>query len=230
MVSVLIKLKVTGKLIYKCGGSLIHPGVVLTVAHCVDNIARERIMIRAGQWDLSIKNETIPHQDRFIEEIIFHPEYNRSRLSLHNDIALLIMAEPIRLAENVNVICLPDENTAFDRSQCVVTGWGKNNPGRTGKYSQKLKKIDLSIVASGQCQRRLQQTRLGRQYKLHKSFICAGGLPGKDACTGDGGSPLICPIIGTSSQYYQVGIVAMGIGCGNNIPGILLHSIRFLEN
>merc|ERR1712013_364419 len=32
-------------------------------------------------------------------------------------------------------------------------------------------------------------TRLGQKYKLHDSFICAGGVNGKDTCKGDGGSP-----------------------------------------
>ena len=59
----------------------------------------------------------------------------------------------------------------------------------------------------------MRQTRLGRRFLLHDSFMCAGGEPGRDACKGDGGSPLICPIDGKPGYYYQAGIVAWGELC-----------------
>ena len=37
---------------------------------------------------------------------------------------------------------------------------------------------------------------------------------------GDGGGPLMCPIPGKPDNYYQVGIVAWGIGCGTTVPGV----------
>lgn len=38
---------------------------------------------------------------------------------------------------------------------------------------------------------------------------------------GDGGSPLVCPLRNDSERYAQAGIVAWGIGCGENgIPGV----------
>lgn len=38
---------------------------------------------------------------------------------------------------------------------------------------------------------------------------------------GDGGSPLVCPLVNDQERYTQAGIVAWGIGCGeNNIPGV----------
>merc|ERR1711915_184936 len=81
--------------------------------------------------------------------------------------------------------------------------------------------IDLPIVNNYECQDKLRQTRLGQKYKLHDSFICAGGVNGKDACKGDGGSPLVCPSKYDPNTYVQAGIVAWGIGCGENgTPGV----------
>merc|ERR1712119_131696 len=57
--------------------------------------------------------------------------------------------------------------------------------------------------------------------KLHDSFVCAGGVNGKDTCKGDGGSPLVCPSKYDPYTYIQAGIVAWGIGCGEDgTPGV----------
>lgn len=67
----------------------------------------------------------------------------------------------------------------------------------------------------------LRKTRLGSGFKLHKTFVCAGGEENKDACKGDGGSPLMCPFSPGEARYFQAGIVAWGIGCGMvDVPGV----------
>ena len=87
-----------------------------------------------------------------------------------------------------------------------------------------MKEVDVPMVPHGDCQTMLRNTpRLPRQFKLDKSFVCAGGEAGKDACRGDGGGPLVCAgdTDGiTDPVYTQVGIVAWGIGCGQEgVPG-----------
>lgn len=38
------------------------------------------------------------------------------------------------------------------------------------------------MVDNDECQRRLRETRLGRFFRLHDSFVCAGGEAGRDTC------------------------------------------------
>lgn len=84
-----------------------------------------------------------------------------------------------------------------------------------------LKKVEVPFVNHEKCQSLLQGTRLGRFFHLHGTFMCAGGEKGKDACNGDGGGPLMCPMYLGSTKLFQAGIVSWGVDCGmENIPGV----------
>lgn len=221
MVAVLREDKVMDSVlnVYECGGSLIAPNVVLTAAHCVANKQQNTLLVRAGEWDTQTRNELHAHQDRRVREVIIHEHFNKG--SLKNDVALLILDQPFDLAENIQPVCLPPKNHNFEGSKCFASGWGKNVFGKEGKYQVILKKVELPIVAHNACQTSLRSTRLGARFILDRSFTCAGGISGQDTCRGDGGSPLVCPIPGSKTHYYQAGIVAWGIGCGEQgIPGV----------
>jgi len=207
--------------LYKCGGSLIAPGVILTAAHCINDFKPypQQLKVRCGEWDTQQQVEALPHQDRYGASVKIHPEFNPK--NLQNDVALIFVDSDFELNFHVDTVCLPRPNQQYDSSQCFATGWGKDNFGAEGEYQVVLKEVELNTVNNYECEQALKGSRLGRRFKLDPSFMCAGGEPGKDTCKGDGGSPLVCPDPFDPQHFDQVGIVAWGIGCGEQgLPGV----------
>merc|ERR1712217_319077 len=198
--------------LYQCGGSLIAPGVILTAAHCAAKFQQEptKLKIRCGEWDTQNQTEPRPHQDRYVQ-------------NLANDWAVLYTSQDFDLQAHIDTICLPQPEELFNGQTCFATGWGKDQFGAAGNYQVVLKEIDLPVVGHDQCEASLRTTRLGKRFQLDDSFICAGGVDGKDTCKGDGGSPLVCQSKFDPTSYVQAGIVAWGIGCGeDNTPSAFL--------
>lgn len=140
--------------------------------------------------------------------IFIHPQYVASNLK--NDIAILRLATsvPLGTSPTIGTACIP--SILLTNVRCWVSGWGRNDFSSNGAYQAIQREVDVPIVDQNTCQNNLKTTRLGSSFQLDfNSFMCAGGETGKDACTGDGGSPLMCL---ASGQWYVAGLVAWGIG------------------
>ena len=214
--------------LYVGGASLVAPGVVITAAHRVQNLKPEHLVVRCGEWDTQRDVEPLKHQDKRVDKVFIHPQYDNS--SLAYDIAVIIMEEAFDLNRHLDVACLPMSYDDFDTEGCFATGWGKDDFGAEGRYQVVLKQVELDLVGKKKCQHALRKTRLGKNFRLHNTFTCAGGEKGVDTCQGDGGSPLMCPAKGSTdgygnraepAHYVQAGIVAWGVGCGEEgVPGV----------
>lgn len=201
---------------YQCVGSLIHPQVILTAAHCT-NVSVSFYAV-AGKLKLRERNE--PFQFQKVKEIITHPLFERQ--NLHYDIALLVLEEPFKLDKYVNTICLPPPSPPQffepDYKQCVATGWGKLT-SNSKDYETIMKKVNFNIMPHRECQNDLRETRLGRYYELDRSFVCASKMSGESLCDGDRGAPLACTIPGFEDRYQQVGSLSWGLYC-NEDPSV----------
>lgn len=182
------------------------------------------LRVRLGEWDASAASEPIPAQEYTVVKYFVHPGYIAANLK--NDIAMLRLASSVNLGATptITTACLP--STSFVGQRCWVSGWGKND-FVSGSYQAIQKEVDVPVKSSSECEASLRTTRLGTTFSLDaNSFICAGGEAGKDACTGDGGSPLVC---GLGGRFFVVGLVAWGIGCGtSNIPGVYVNVASYV--
>jgi len=214
---------------------------VITAAHKLKNVKRNDLLkVRVGEWDASGFNtpEQFNHQEYTVVRILKHPQFNAGRLD--NDLAILYTERDIDINSNpyVNTACLPSCDNQFDflfsngtGVRCHVAGWGKDEVD--GQFQFIQRKVSLPLVPSSSCNSALkralnnQRRGVGDRFQLDASEICAGGEVGKDACTGDGGSPLVCQA--QSGRWTVVGLVTWGVGCASETPGVYAR-ISYFRN
>lgn len=144
--------------------------------------------------------------ESFRFQIIMHEKYPVKR-TIKNDIAIAILEKEVELGSHISPICLPPAGINLDGVRCFASGWGKDEygkkvttfkkhllssiwyftdisdfTGQEGRYQSILKRVDLPIVPRDQCEKAFQTTRLGSNFRLDDSFVCAGGEPKKDTC------------------------------------------------
>jgi secreted trypsin-like serine protease len=183
-----------------CGGTLVAPQYVVTVAHCIrDEMRYVAIGAQAS--------EGIEGGERIkIAEVWVHPK--------HNDLTTDYEVAVLRLEKSSNATTLP--LAAADGSQnkpdtmAVVRGWGLTE---TKQKAATLLEVNVKIITNALC---------SRSYKgITSRMLCAGVGGGKDSCKGDSGGPLV-------ANGALVGIVSWGGECGAG-PGVYVRVTSVLD-
>jgi trypsin len=200
-----------------CGGSLVAPTLVVTAAHCVDELLNNLagdvpvdiflidplgLKLRAFIGDTRLNGDD--GEIIGVHHVYVHP----NELV---DVAVLELERPSS-KQPIEVIA-DDAADALDQAgvMATVTGWGATE--ESGSGSNGLKEASVPIVGDVSC----SVSYPGRVST--PNMICAG-FPegGTDTCQGDSGGPLMVP---GPDGHLLVGVTSWGDGCARpGKPGV----------
>uniref|UniRef100_A0A182N9T5 Peptidase S1 domain-containing protein n=1 Tax=Anopheles dirus TaxID=7168 RepID=A0A182N9T5_9DIPT len=192
---------------FHCGASLLTRDYVLTAAHCVRRLKRNKIRVILGDYDQFVASET-PAIMRAVTAIIRHRSFDQN--SYNHDIALLKLRKPVEFTKTIRPVCLPKERSEPAGQLGTVVGWGRTAEG--GTLPALVQHVDVPILSLDQC----------RSMKYRASRITSN----MDSCQGDSGGPLL---VRNGDKHEIVGIVSWGVGCGRaGYPGVYTRVARYL--
>jgi trypsin len=199
-----------------CAGSVVHPQVVVTAAHCIEPIRQ-----KGSDFPLVV---TAPNAASHLDPVgtrasVVRGAYNAA--THNNDIAVLLLNRPL---EGVEPIKMAMPGTRLSRGeQLQIAGWGLLSENSL-EISPYLMEATVGFVDNSECNKILGMG------KITDNMICAGDLiNGRDACQGDSGGPLLAYNSETGEQEL-LGVVSWGIGCGRiGLPGVY-SSVPYFES
>ncbi|XP_055384260.1 uncharacterized protein LOC129613938 isoform X2 [Condylostylus longicornis] len=203
-----------------CGAVLISRRHLLTAAHCISDYEKGAFFIRLA--DHRTYEDDPEERDVFIHDWYIHEKY-RSGNHMNNDIALIVIKNPVESTDYIQPICLPNGKIEYENGKmCTISGWGSERTG-TSAPSKVLRAAKIPILNDTICK---QPDVYGNH--ITEGMFCAGYLDGKvDACDGDSGGPMVCTE-GDSEVLY--GITSWGLRCGSeNKPGVYVKISEYLD-
>ncbi|KAH8367051.1 hypothetical protein KR200_001506, partial [Drosophila serrata] len=185
--------------IHHCGGSIIDNRTILTAAHCLAQVPRILLRVKAGGERRDSKDGQIYQ----ISDMYYHEKWTTKTMDY--DIGVIRLKTALTFSKKIKAIKINPKKVA-DGQYTTIAGWGFKSVN--GPPSDELRYARVPVVNQAVCKKLLGETVTDR-------MMCAGYLKGgTDACQMDSGGPLVW-------REELVGIVSWGVGCAlADKPGV----------
>ncbi|MEL6740868.1 MAG: trypsin-like serine protease [Planctomycetota bacterium] len=212
-----------------CGASLIDSCWLLTAAHCVDAQrgapSKAGIATFAALGDVERLRVDSGERNLTFAQVVIHPGYEGSNPP-RNDLALIRLET---CQPDATPMCLAARPAEVNGTACRIVGLGSTS-GERETPADRLQEARVPVMAQAECARSYRKKGWHRSMVTSR-MMCAGfASGGTDACTGDSGGPLFCPLKAQPSRLVQIAITSWGFGCASpGFPGVYTRIGPYIE-
>lgn len=211
---------VEGKHGFSCTGTVVAPRIVLTAAHCVENVEQGTITpTKAYALSTGVADPTKAEPGNIFHVVATHVFSGFDPGLLHGDAAILVLDRPTA-APPVPLAGAGDAGLYSGGAQAQLTGWGLTKAGAKEQPAN-LRATTMLVQSSDSCRQKVK-----RFYKpfLPEAQVCLLSADrASGGCFGDSGGPAIGHR--ADGTPVQLGVTSTGgPECSTATPTVLTRA------